>query len=414
MQDATASKIPTKRKTGVAVNTALTEHKNRIQKEGMATKFIYSLIVCWLAGDYHVVSGFTPVIYNAQGTTECGQGDPLQDEQLMEALSKIHQEIGPPGCNPPRNRSCQEILYCFPSAPSGKYEIHPPNASPEHVCCDMESTNSAPSRIRSCQDILSCSSSAASGNYQIHAPSLGSSTLQVYCDMEGTNCGGEGGWTRVAYVNMSQSGATCPQGLTQTTLSGLTLCGRNGSGCQSTVFSTLGLNYSQVCGQLRGYQRGTPDAFHPYYLSIMNTPKTIDSGYVDGVSITYGSPSRKHIWTYANGVNLVHHHGLRLTCPCNNGSGLVPPPFVGSDYYCETGDNDNTCCDFSALYSNDPLWDGQQCPGEEAPCCTHPNMPWFNKTLSETTTEDIELRVCGNSDINEEDTPLEVIELFVR
>ena len=62
----------------------------------------------------------------------------------------------------------------------------------------------------------------------------------------------------MVYVNMSQSGATCPQGLTQTTLSGLTLCGRNGpAGCQSTVFSTLVLNYSQVCGQLQGYQRGT-------------------------------------------------------------------------------------------------------------------------------------------------------------
>ena len=40
---------------------------------------------------------------------------------------------------------------------------------------------------------------------------------------------------------------------------------------------------------------------------------------------------------------------------------------------------------------NDPLWDGQRCGGGEAPCCTHPNMPWFIKTLSETTTEDIEL-----------------------
>ena len=160
----------------------------------------------------------------------------------------------------------------------------------------------------------------------------------------------------------------------------------------------------------------TPDAFLSYYSSPFYSQKTIDNEYVDGVSITYGSPSRKHIWTYANGVNLVHYYGIRLTCPCNNDNGLCPPPFVGSDYYCETGDNDKTCCGFSTLYSNDPLWDGQQCPGEEAPCCTHPNMPWFNKTctLSETTTEDIELRVCGDMDINEEDTPLEVIELFVR
>ena len=220
----------------------------------------------------HVVSGFTPVIYNTQATPECGHGNPLQDGQLMEALSKIHHELGPPGCNPPQNRSCQEIFYCFQSAPSGYYQIHFPNGS----------------------------------------------LVQVYCDMEGTNCGGEGGWTRVAYVNMSQSGATCPQGLTQTTtLSGLILCGRNGAGCQSTVFSTLGLNYSQVCGQLRGYQRGTPDAFRSYYL---NPSLTIDSVYVDGVSITYGSAPRKHIWTYANGLNLMYALDLRNNCPCSDGN----------------------------------------------------------------------------------------------
>ena len=106
------------------------------------------------------------------------------------------------------------------------------------------------------------------------------------------------------------------------------------------------------------------------------------------------------------------HGGTKLNCPCNKGNPAVAPPYVGSDYYCETGDNDKTCCD-ATLYSNDPLWDGQQCPGEEAPCCTHPNMPWFNKTLSETTTEDIELRVCGDEPTTIEDTPLQVIELFV-
>ena len=178
------------------------------------------------------------------------------------------------------------------------------------------------------------------------------------------------------------------------------------------MFSTLGLSYSQVCGQLRGYQFGSPDAFYNTY---GNPSRTIDSQYVDGVSITYGSAlSRKHIWTYANGVNLVYSGGLHLhvNCPCNTNNSVVLPLFVGSDYYCETGDNDYTCCNV-ILYSNDTLWDRQQCPGEEAPCCTHPNMPWFNQTLSETTTEDIELRVCGGEHSNSEDTPLQVIELFL-
>ena len=202
---------------------------------------------------------------------------------------------------------------------------------------------------------------------------------------------------RVAYVNMSQSGTTCPQGLTQKVLSGLTLCGRSDTSvgsCQSTFFSSLGLNYSRVCGQLRGYQLGSPDAFYP--------SKYNSGHYVDGATITYGSGPRKHIWTYANGNSLTW-----AQCPCNTGAANVVSSFVGSDYYCETGNNGN-----GATF-NDTLWDGQQCVGEEAPYCTHPNMPWFNKTLSETTTEDIELRLCQDQSTSDEDTLLQVVELFI-
>ena len=63
----------------------------------MATKLVCLLISSYLllAGDYHVVSGFTPVTYSSESssTAECGQSDLLQDDQLMEALSKIHQEL---------------------------------------------------------------------------------------------------------------------------------------------------------------------------------------------------------------------------------------------------------------------------------------------------------------------------------
>ena len=205
----------------------------------------------------------------------------------------------------------------------------------------------------------------------------------------------------MAYINMSQSGAICPQGLAERTLSGLTLCGRNRNGCQGTWVSTLGLNYSRVCGQLLGYQWGTPDAF---------TAQGIDSFYVDGASITYGRSSCKHIWTYANGFGLADSSAA---CPCNTGSNPVQaPPFVGGDYYCETGNNANGV--HFHFFPNDTLWDGQQCVGAEASCCTpHHNLPWFTKTLDETTTEDIEVRVCGDQGTNDEDTPLQVIELFV-
>ena len=305
-----------------------------------------------------VVRGFTPATYSVKLSPECGQYDPLQDEQLMQTLGQVQPQLDPPGC---KNRSCQEILHCFPSAPSGYHKIRVPNGS----------------------------------------------LVQVYCDMEGTNCGGQGGWMRVAHVNMSQDGNSCPQGLTQKILSGLTLCGQNATGCEGTLFSALGLSYSQVCGQLRGYQFATTDAFSAY------PPLNISDAYVNGASITYGTAVLKHIWTYAAGVSLYSNPSPRASCPCNTGSTAQVPSYVGSDYYCETGYN-SLGISYNTFFPNDPLWDGQQCPGVEAPCCTHHNMPWFNKTLSETTTEDIQLRLCSDEGLANEETLLQLISLFVQ
>ena len=206
---------------------------------------------------------------------------------------------------------------------------------------------------------------------------------------------------RVAHVNMSQDGASCPQGLTQKNMSGLTLCGQNAAGCEGTLFSTLGLSYSRVCGRLRGYQFGTTDAFHSYDVDVLSLDP-----YVDGVSITSGI---KHIWTYATG----NHDGAETyDCPCNTGASIQVPTDVGSDYYCESGNSD-TSSSTELLYSDDPLWDGEQCDGEEAPCCTHPNLPWFIKTLCETTTEDSQLRLCIDEQPTSEETLLQLIMLFV-
>ena len=302
--------------------------------------FCYLLIAACASGNQ-----FTPVIYPATILSKCGQDNP---NHLTTTLQHIKQQLPFSQCSLTNKKSCKEILQHSPSASSGYYQITVPNGS----------------------------------------------QVQVYCDMEGTNCGGEGGWMRVAYVNMSESSTTCPEGLAQQTYSGLTLCGRSttgGAGCQSAVFSTLGLNYSKVCGQLRGYEVLTTNAF-------LNQFESIDGPYVDGASITYGSTPRKHIWTYASG----------FTCPCNTDSTSTSPSYVGNDYYCESS---------STIIANtisDPLWDGQQCDVAEAPCCTHPNLPWFNKTLNGTTNEDIEVRVCGDQPTSNEDTPLQVIELYVH
>ena len=48
--------------------------------------FCYYLL---LAGAVSVVSGFTPVTYPARASSECGQHDPLQDEQVIEEILEL-------------------------------------------------------------------------------------------------------------------------------------------------------------------------------------------------------------------------------------------------------------------------------------------------------------------------------------
>ena len=191
------------------------------------------------------------------------------------------------------------------------------------------------------------------------------------------------------------------------------LCGRPMS--SSITYSTHGLHYYKVCGQIKGYQYNSPDGFPPLHSGFSKTANIEDCNtYVDGVTITYGSSPRKHIWTYAGGLSERLEGQVLYWCPCNNGSyGTTVPGFVGNDYYCESGLPAGQHWQ-SVLYSNDTLWDGQQCNGNEGPCCTNPRMPWFIKALNETTTKDIELRMCSSEVPSNEDTPLEVIELYVQ
>ena len=225
--------------------------------------------------------------------------------------------------------------------------------------------------------------------------------------MEGTNCNGEGGWTRIAFVNMSQPGATCPTGLTQIEQSNLTLCSRNDTNeIQSAFFTTLGLNYTAVCGRVRGYQLGRTGAFAEFTMA----QQTIDEPYVTGVSITHGASPRQHIWTYAAGFT--DASTAANSCPCNNGSIQRVPTFVGENYYCEAGSDTNQQ---GVLYINDPLWDGMQCNNREDTCCTNPNLPWFNTAPQETTNDDIELRLLFHSSAPPGiSSPLQLIELYIR
>ena len=130
---------------------------------------------------------------------------------------------------------------------------------------------------------------------------------------------------------------------------------------------------------------------------------TIDGAYVDGVSITRGSP-RQHVWTLVN-----QWSAETPGCPCSGGGNLAS--FIGDDYYCESGVSGSLS---SVLYTDDPLWDGQGCSGGESDCCANPDLPWFHKDLSSSTTDYIELRICGDENTSNEDTPVALYEIYVQ
>ena len=98
-------------------------------------------------------------------------------------------------------------------------------------------------------------------------------------------------------------------------------------------------------------------------------------------------------------------------CPCSTEAGANPPINIGDKYYCESGNPTDTY-EHSKLYSNDKLWDGQQCEGT---CCTGTKSPpWFSVQLPAPTTDIIEVSICCDQGTMDEDTPVELIEIYVQ
>ena len=233
----------------------------------------------------------------------------------------------------------------------------------------------------------------------------GGTRQSIYCHIESELCGSRGGWTRLAYLNMSNATQNCPTGFRLYQSGGVRACGRpaTGSGsCVSVQFPSNGISYSQICGRVTGYQYHSTDAVDDYH-------NDIDSWYVEGVSITRGSP-RQHVWTLMAGITELDAGSL--SCPCNAGSTVRDVvPFIGNHYYCESGNNNTNWS--PVLYTADPLWDGEDCGSLEAPCCTAPGLPWFHRDYgTNTTTDYIELRVCGEYD--GEDSPVSFYEIYVK
>ena len=108
--------------------------------------------------------------------------------------------------------------------------------------------------------------------------------------------------------------------------------------------------------------------------------------YVDGLSVTHGSP-RQHVWTFAAGN----------PCPCRNPY-FVTPSSVGSNYFCEN-DRDGQ------------LWDGISC---SIGCCTFNSPPWFIVSVPAPSSDDIEVRLCTDQLRDDEAVHIRFYQFYIQ
>ena len=254
--------------------------------------------------------------------------------------------------------------------------------------------------------------SSPSGHYWVRTPT--GSAVVVYCDPT-RSCGGvTGGWRRMAELDMTNSSQQCPSALRQRNDNNIRTCGTDPNReCSSLMFPTDSLSYSKVCGKVRAYQVQTTDSFGDGFVIGRRISNDIDTNYLDGVSLTHGFP-RQHIWSFAAALDEVGTDPSG-NCPCinRNQASLAtrPPAFVGNDYFCDTGSSGTF--DRQTFYSDDPLWDGAGC-GPLNDCCSFNNPPWFYKQLPQPTTDSIEMRLCRDQSIDDEDIAIESVEIYVQ
>ena len=234
-------------------------------------------------------------------------------------------------------------------------------------------------------------------------------------------CGKDGPWTKIGYLDMSESLHDCPPNWEEYTkdTGGIRTCRRRSSGpsCDSVIIPSNDIHYTEICGRVVGFQFGSTGA-------IASNIQDINSYYVDGVSITHGTP-RQHVWTLMAGLNQngVYNHDSQ--CPCYTGCAhkscsvmqSVQIFFIKNDWYCESGNNDYSTWGYKS-YMSDPLWDGKGCSNEESPCCAQkpgqPPQPWFYKVIEGGTKDHLEIRICDDDAKRYADVLVTMYELYVK
>ena len=125
-------------------------------------------------------------------------------------------------------------------------------------------------------------------------------------------------------------------------------------GCSNIVFPVMNIPYSHICGRVQAFWFGTPDGFAGSERSFT----TINDNYVDGISLTYGTSNKTHLWTFIADEFLSNQN-----CP------RQVPGYVGDHY---------SCLNYVSL-----------CTSNASSCYS----PFF-RLLQQPVTEDVELRLC--------------------
>ena len=380
------------------------------------------LVLLVLLAGFASQGGRATVTYQPTSLKGDGQGCP-SDEKKAQAIENFHNLIEErvERASTPETRLLTELNTAVETLNQEVAELSNNSQTVNTVLGGLNEEIPA----ASCQQLSENRPDLPSGNYWI--TSSNGTVVQVYCDMdtnETTDAPTDmdplpqcpcisGGGTRIANLNMTDPNQQCPPKWALIT-SPVRTCRRTSTAtndCDSVTFPVNGTTYSRVCGRVRAYQVGGPDAFFGYNL----TQASIDDSYVAGISITHGSTPRQHVWSFAAAWSEIWNGTNAITCRCTNTANQQSidfqiPPFVGNDYFCDTGAETNPSgTDF---FSDDPLWDGEGC-GPTSTCCELNNPPWFCKQLPAPTSDDIEVRICFLDGKSNEDTAIEQIEIYI-
>ena len=261
----------------------------------------------------------------------------------------------------------------------------------------------------SCSEILSTFPSSTSGYYWV-------GEQWTHCEFNLNTPSNDQSWERVMNLDMSDSTQSCPSDdfrVVEPPEGRGRYCIRRdlSNGCVSLTVPVGTQGFSRVYGRITGIQIGTTDRIRP--------SAGISSAYLDGVSLTTNYiGNRQHVWSFIS----AYHEMITGSggCPCSTNSDPTVPGFVGTDYFCESG-LPSSLVDFYTAFVDDPLWDGEQCNSVEASCCTGTvgsarSPPWFYKTFINPfqSGTNLEVRVCTDQDINDENVGLQLVELYVQ